>query len=242
MRSRVLWKTPGPQPNGLQAGPDGIWVIDQVDNRVYKLDPDGGGVLHSFPTRAKHSSGITLDPWGGVWVASTFGFDIIRYDPFTGAELSSIPTPGDPTVGAHGLEWRDGALWINVPKTATLYQVDPRDGRVLQQVPAPGSRPHGMAWVDGYQAGGGWGARARVSALSDEPGVATNAPPIWCVETDRRAIVLLDPTTGRELSEIPVEGPEPHGMTILDGVFWLCEASTREVFVVEVPSVGTAPS
>ena len=236
MASRVLWKTPGPQPNGLQAAPDGIWVIDQVDNRVYRLDPADGRALHSFPTRAQHSSGITLDPYGGVWVASTFGFDVIRYDPSTGAELSSFPTPGDPTVGAHGLEWRDGALWVNVPKTATVYQVDPRDGRVVHQVPAPGCRPHGMAWADGYQAGAEWTGRSEVLALSAEPGPASAAPRIWCVETNRRAILLLDPATGRELFELAVDGPEPHGMTIRDGQFWLCDASTREVFVVDVPA------
>ena len=29
------WVTPGPQPNGLQAVSDGLWVIDQTDNYVY---------------------------------------------------------------------------------------------------------------------------------------------------------------------------------------------------------------
>jgi streptogramin lyase len=211
-------------------------VIDQVDDRVYKLDYSDGKVLHSFPTRAKHSSGITLDPAGGVWVASTFGFELLRYDPRSGAEVAALPTPEDPTVGAHALEWRDGALWANVPRTASIYQVDPRDGQVLHKIPAPGSRPHGMAWADGYEAGAEWGECAEAAALRDEPGPPTRATPLWCVETNRRAILLLDPTTGREMYELKVAGPEPHGMTIHQGRFWLCDATTREVYVVEVPT------
>jgi hypothetical protein len=53
---RVLWKTPGKQPNGLQAVPEGIWVIDQIDpNDIYLLSYEGKE-LKKIPTRAKHST------------------------------------------------------------------------------------------------------------------------------------------------------------------------------------------
>ena len=92
---RALWKTPGEQPNGLQDSAQGLWVLDQVDpNQVYLLRHSDGSILYQFPTRSKHGSGITVDPDGHVWVASTFGFEIICYDPETGRELRSIPAPG----------------------------------------------------------------------------------------------------------------------------------------------------
>ena len=31
------WVAPGPQPNGLQATVDGLWLIDQRDNHLDKL-------------------------------------------------------------------------------------------------------------------------------------------------------------------------------------------------------------
>ena len=235
VESRVLWKTPGPQPNGLQAAPDGLWVIDQVDDRIYKLRYEDGSVILSIPTRAKHSSGITLDPNGGVWVASTFGFELIRYDPFTGAELAAIPTPEDPTVGAHALEWREGALWVNVPKLSAVFQLDPRSGALLHKIPAPGKRPHGMAWQDGFIAGGVLPAAGPATPVSGDPGPVASLPGLWCVETNRRAVCLLDPVTGAERAEVKVDGPEPHGMTMWQGQFWLCDAATREVYVVDVP-------
>lgn len=234
--SRVLWKTPGPQPNGLQAAPDGLWVIDQVDDRIYKLSYLDGAVMLSLPTRARHSSGITLDPQGGVWVASTFGFEIIRYDPHDGRVLSAFPTPENAEVGAHALEWRNGCLWVNVPKLSAAFQIDPRTGSVLHKIPTPGSRPHGMAWADGFVAGGSYPLTAEAGPLGEPIVDRSRLPGIWCVETTRRGVFLLNPETGVIEVEVPVDGPEPHGMTMWRGQFWLCDAATREVFVVDAPT------
>jgi len=119
------WKTPGPQPNGLQAVPEGMWVIDQDDLYVYLLDWQDGSVLKKFPTETYHSSGIT---WDGeaIWVASTFTpIELFRYAP-DGTELKRLPTPGaSEKSGAHGMEWIDGKLWVTVPPSATTYQLDP---------------------------------------------------------------------------------------------------------------------
>ena len=58
-------------------------------------------------------------------------------------------------------------------------------------------------------------------------------PPLWCVDTNRRVIFRLDPETGGILDSFGVAGPEAHGMTIHDGTFWMCDAETGEVFVLE---------
>ena len=57
--------------------------------------------------------------------------------------------------------------------------------------------------------------------------------PLWCVDTNRRAVFRLDPETGGILDAFGVAGPEAHGMTIHDGTFWMCDAETGEVFVLE---------
>ena len=43
------WLAPGPQPNGLQAAGDGIWLIDQRDNHLYKLAYEDGSVRQLTP-------------------------------------------------------------------------------------------------------------------------------------------------------------------------------------------------
>jgi streptogramin lyase len=199
--------TPGPQPNGLQAGTDGLWVIDQADNRVYKLSYADGAVLAVSPeTPARHSSGIVLDDTGAIWVASTFTYEVIKIDMVSGVALSRFPTPGGPKGGAHGLEWRDGELWLNVPVTREIYRMDPTNGKILGAIPAPGTRSHGMAW---------------------------EAEWLWCVDTTDKAIYRLDPSNGSIIEKLVCTEPEPHGMTIYDGQMWLCDAKTREVFVIK---------
>src|SRR3979411_1270282 len=129
---RILWKSPGKQPNGLQATPEGLWVIDQIDpNDIYLLDYDSGRELTKIPTRALHSSGITIDPTGNIWVASTFTYEMICFDGETGKDLLSPPPPPYYKIGgAHGTEWRDGKLWFNVPRTGKIFAMDPANGQI----------------------------------------------------------------------------------------------------------------
>jgi len=209
---KVVWRTPGRQPNGLQATSDGLWVIDQVDpNRIYLLAYEDGRVLRDLgETRARHSSGITVDSSRRLWVASTFTYELIRFDPETGRELHAFPTPPyDGRGGPHGTEWRDGHLWFNVPRTGRIYVADPSNGAILRSIPCHGDRAHGLAW--------------------DEDGS------LWCVDTNKRVIFKLDPATGAIRDAVGVAGPEPHGMTIWQGQFWLCDAETRAVFTIDVP-------
>ena len=218
----TCFKSPGPQPNGLQAAPDGLWIIDQVDLKIYKVDWDTGDVLFEAQTDTEHSSGITIGG-GYVWIASTFELQIAKLDIKTGKTIAKYDSPGvgvaswregmegASETGAHGLEWRDNKLWIAVPPSATIYQVDVEDGfKVIHTLPAPGIRPHGIAWI------------------GDD---------LWCVETNHRAIFHLDPKDGNHLNkiEIPEPHPEPHGMTYWDGYFWYCDAHTTEVCRVAFP-------
>lgn len=240
---RVLWKTPGAQPNALQATPQGLWVLDQVDpNRVYLLRYDDGAILREFETRGKHGSGITVDPQGRVWLASTFGSEIIAYDPESGREVSAIPAPGltDAPGQPHALEWRDGHLWCNVPKAGQIFELDPATGKILHRISAHGDRAHGMAWESDGMWCLGINPASKVSppqvdeVESDRPWrSARGLPALWSADTNKRTLFRLNPDTGAILDALGISGLEPHGMTIHDGTFWICDAGTRDVFVLE---------
>jgi streptogramin lyase len=207
--TKVLYKSPGGMPNGLQSTPEGLWVCDQIDpNVMYLLDPDTGDSLKEIPTRCLHGSGITRDPMGRVWVASTFGYELVAYDVESGREVAAFPTPpGDQSGGPHGIEWHDDELWFNVPVTKKIFRMNPDSGEITGSIPIPGDRAHGMAF--------------------DDDGT------IWMADTNRQVLFQLDPEDGRILDAIGVDGPEPHGMTIHNGVFYLCDAMSREVFTLE---------
>jgi streptogramin lyase len=208
----ICWRTPGQQPNGLQATPDGLWVIDQIDpNEIYLLSFADGTELRRIPTRGLHSSGITIDPSGNIWVGATFSYEVICFSGSDGHELAAFPTPPyDKSGGPHGCEWRDGRLWFSVPVARQVFVMDPTSGTIERSIPLQGDRAHGVAWdpADGS---------------------------LWSVDSNRRVIYKLDPATGLIRDAIGLSGPEPHGMTIWDGQFWLCDAESREVYTVPLP-------
>src|SRR5260370_29673980 len=76
----VVFKSPGPQPNGLQATKDGLWIIDQgAGNKAYLVGYEDGRVVRSFETETDKSSGITYDG-EALWIGSTYSHEIFRVD------------------------------------------------------------------------------------------------------------------------------------------------------------------
>jgi streptogramin lyase len=211
MMSKIetVFEAPGPQPNGLQATPAGLWVLDQKTNQV-SLVSYQGRVLTTLDTASDRGSGIT-DDGAALWLASTYSRDILKVERETGATLASFPTPGAAKTGAHGLEFHRGNLWLAVPPSATIYEIDVNDNfKVVHSIPAPGNRPHGIAW---------------------------NGDDLWCVETNHRAIYRLDPQSGDILAkiDIPEPEPEPHGMTLWEGYFWYCDAHSGAICRLPIP-------
>lgn len=206
------FQSPGPQPNGLQATPEGLWCIDQVDNKVYRVDYETGKVQFEAQTDTVHSSGITLGG-GFLWIASTYERKIAKLDPATGQTVAKYDSPGsgivawregDPDAGptgAHGLEWRDGKLYVASPPSQMIHIMDPDTWQELHAFRTPGLRVHGLAW----------GRDGR----------------LWAADTSSGVVSLLGTEDGRIYEVIRVEAPtEVHGLTIHEGVLWYCDAHT----------------
>ncbi|MBM3957281.1 MAG: hypothetical protein FJ313_04430 [Gemmatimonadetes bacterium] len=214
-RVEVLFKSPGPQPNGLQAAPDGLWCIDQGDNRVYRLDYGTGRTLFEAQTTTDRSSGITVGG-GFLWVASTYNARIARLDIDTAETMEEYDCPGkgivawrDPAedarvTGAHGLEWRDGLLYVASPPSQHVHVMDVATWRCLREFRAPGIRVHGLAWADDGT--------------------------LWAADTTAGTVSRLDTRDGRVLDAFRVEAPaEVHGLTMHEGVLWYCDAHTCDI-------------
>jgi len=223
--SRVerVFRTPGPQPNALQAVKEGLWILDQRQNRV-ALVRYSGSIIREFDTKTESGSGITFDGQA-LWIGSTYNRLIVRVDAHNGRTLRELACPGAGVVkwgpraahpqatGSHGLEWRSGELWAAVPPAATIFVLNPEDGSVRRSFPAPGVRPHGIGW--------------------DPDGS------LWCAESIYRSFFKMDPRIGRILRQVmlPPTAPEvdglvqvPHGMTVWNREFWFSVAETGEVY------------
>ena len=154
-----LFKSPGTQPNGIQAAEDGLWIIDQNDLKIYRVDYETGDVLFEAQTDTEHSSGITLGG-GFIWIASTFELKIAKVDPETGKSVEKYDSPGAGitapregiegarATGSHGLEWKDGKLYVATPPSQMVHVMNVETWEEEHQFRTPGFRNHGVAWGD----------------------------------------------------------------------------------------------
>ncbi len=224
-RVEKLYKVAGSkEPNDLQFVPEGLWVLDQVDqptNKAFLVKPDDGSVIREIQTEALHASGITYGN-GALWIGSTKGKNAqdppktLKVDPHSGKTLKVFVTPGsglygrmslergDTPSGAHGLKWIDGKYWMAVPAANKVFLMEPETGEIVRSIPGPGSTPrtHGMAIDKGM---------------------------LWVINSDDRIIFKLDPKNGTVVSKIQLskDDPAPHGLDIdPGGTLWYCDAAS----------------
>src|SRR5881409_2181692 len=111
-----LFKAPDIHPNALEAAPDGLWIGDQVSERVFKVDWQTGNVLRELQTESHNTSGLAVGG-GYLWLNANGGVSGRR-----------PPRPGDKPIGE--IVQAD----IKSGKTVNVYQPPWRTG------------VHGITW------------------------------------------------------------------------------------------------
>ena len=203
-----LFKSPDGHPNALETTPEGLWLGEQTSDVAYLLDWNGK-VKKRVATESSNTSGIAYGG-GALWMAAngkavgrqprstdaTTG-EIVKVDPSSGKTLARYPVPGG--GGVHGLEFAEGKLWITSLRIQKLSQVDPKDFRLLHQIPVHLGRAHGLAW---------------------------DPPAIWCMHSTEREIHKLDAKDGRLIEKVALskDDPDPHGMCLYKGSLYYCDA------------------
>jgi hypothetical protein len=223
-----LFKTTDRYPNALEAMPDGLWVGDQVSERVQKLDWDTGKVLIDFIAEAHNTSGLAVGG-GYLWIgcngsgtaAATRPFtrpfdksygEIVQCDMTTGKQVKGYRTPWG---SQHGTAWAKDTekLWAVAPGLSFAAELDPKDGlRPLRMVPIGGGTPHGIDVVDGA---------------------------LWIMYAADRQLKKFD-MGGKvlELWKLAPMDPDPHGFCIHNGYAYYCDAGLGGG---RTPSPGTVP-
>ena len=218
-----LFKAPDIHPNALEAADNGLWIGDQVSERVFRVDWKTGKVLEEFQTEAHNTSGLAVGA-GYLWISCNGGVSNRRPPRPTDKPIGEIVQADlktGKTVKLHTLPWGNGIHGITfVPQTQTLWAValslgvlvefDPKDMRVLHMLPAKALRPHGLDWQDGA---------------------------MWCLYAGDRMVQKIDAKSGRVLEVIKIsqDDPDPHGMCIHNGGMYYCDAGLTET------SPGSAP-
>ena len=92
-------------PRAIAYGSGGVWVVDQGDNSVYRVDPKTNELGKKIPV-GQQPSAITTGG-GYVWVANALDGTVSRIDPLD-RSVKSATIGGKPTAIAVGL----GAVWV----------------------------------------------------------------------------------------------------------------------------------
>jgi hypothetical protein len=243
----IVFKSPGPQPNGLQATKDGLWIIDQgVGNKAYLVSYEDGKVLRGFETETDKSSGITFDG-EALWIGSTYSREIVRTDAMTGKAIERHFTPGagviykmtsDPPARSSPLAKShprpQGAKKGSGPQVVGGFQ----QGQVMGGA-APGTGAHGQEWRDGklwfavppsreiYRIDPkSWVVETKFSTAGNRPhGIGWEGKYLWAADSNWNAFFKHDPETGQMVEKIQLadSDPLPHGMTIWEGMMWYCD-------------------
>ena len=67
-----LFKAPDPNPNALEATSEGLWVGDQVTERVCLIDWKTGKLIRALQTESHNTSGMAVGG-GYLWLAANGG-------------------------------------------------------------------------------------------------------------------------------------------------------------------------
>ncbi len=236
-RMEKLFRSPYAVPNGIALAPEGLWIVDQISDRLALVALDQPNeyditqFLRDIPSESSNSSGMCY-AHGSLWLAANGAADlwrparttdavahmgeVLEVDAASGATLSRHSIPGG--GGTHGIEvdWvQEGYIWLSTLKYQTLSKVKMSDWSVVATLPLLHDRSHGLV-------------RAHES--------------LWLVYTNQRQIVEMDTETGEvgRIVQIPEDMPEPHGLTREGSHFLYCDATSGWIVrIYDVLDIGT---
>lgn len=239
----IAFKSPTPRPNGLQATPEGLWIIDQGPGcRASLVRYSDGSVIRSFETDTVRPSGITFDGQA-LWIGSTFSYENVRVDAVTGAVLERRPTPGCTTYARAGDPpvRRSPLAPPPAPRPAAAASAAaPAPARLTQPPHLRFQGAHGQEWRDGrlwttatcsrsiYEVDvATWTVHRVLASPGPRPhGLAFEGRRyLWHNDGDLHAVFKYDLETNRILERLQLADTDPlsHGLTIRGDTLWYCD-------------------
>ncbi|HKB28386.1 MAG TPA: hypothetical protein VKC59_05140 [Candidatus Limnocylindrales bacterium] len=183
---------PTDEYQAIAAAGGGVWVSDWTTGRVVRLDPSSLTVVATVAV-GQAPKGIVVDSTG-VWVALTRGGAVVRIDPSTNVIATSIPVGLAGPEGPNWLASRAGALWVGVPNSQSVYEIDEARGSVTATIPVP-------------------------SPAVPCGGLAVGVSAVWVTSCDNtQALARIDPTT-LSASILALDGLA-YAVTIVNGRPW----------------------
>ncbi len=106
---------------------DGEQVWFASGDKLQALDPQSGQ-----PTRALEVAADAGTAFDGQFFYQLYEGRIKKIDPHSGRVVATLPTPQ--LLGASGMAWAEGSLWVGLFSDRKILELDPQTGKVLSEV------------------------------------------------------------------------------------------------------------
>jgi YVTN family beta-propeller protein len=250
-------------PTSVAAGSGSVWVLNQGDTTVSKIDATTGRLASTIGISEQNpraGSGIAYG-FEAAWAGEGYAGTVTRIAADTdwgGAEEPIHLYPADASdtlfvaTGA-------GAVWAASVRRSTIYGVDPPTRRLVVRAAVPPT-PVGLAvgeravWVISVRPGEKPGALATSGTLarldpstaatvSVRPlpfapsGIAVGFGAVWVSLNTQDSVLRIDPRTSAVEQMIPV-GEGPTAVAASDDAIWVVNARSRTISRID-PETNT---
>jgi len=230
----------GARPGPIAYGFGSLWVANQDDQTVSRVDPRTLQTLGAAIQTGDPPTGI-VTAGGGVWVVGSVPtapfVSVRRIDPsFDSIDLTrriDNVVPGSPgAVAAQGPR-----VWV-APNFGELTALNATTGRITSQRD-PNAAPQGVAvgsdavWLADNEANtvtrvDPTGALSTIPVGNGPSGIAVGADAVWVTDTGDDKVVRIDPGTRSVTETIPV-GHLPTGVAFGAGSVWVANSGDGTV-------------
>lgn len=129
-------------PTGLAVGSDAVWVANQGNRTLSRIDPASGRILADGIALRAEPDGVAAIG-NDVWVTSRASDLLMRVDAATNAAATTLPICDGPGAVAADTS----GIWVGCTGTGQVWHLN-REGKVLAQIDV-GGRPTRLAIAGG---------------------------------------------------------------------------------------------
>jgi YVTN family beta-propeller protein len=240
----------GRGPDGLAVDGDVLWVTDQKDNRVRRVDVETNELIGGPIPVGRNPDGVTAEG-GTAWVANVDDGTVTRLntgDDGTVADAGTVDLAGEPEGIALGKQ----LVWVTTGTEGTVRRIDRAQATPLNP-PIPVGRntidvlvgTHNRVFVSDKSNNTVTRIDSRTTERLGEPtqvgnrprGLAEAAGSIWVTNSRDDTVSRIDASDGRLIRTINVSD-NPRDITAAGGFVWVVNTDSGTVTRIDA-SKGT---
>jgi YVTN family beta-propeller protein len=221
----------GDRPLGITVGEGSVWVADQDDGTVTRIDPETARAAGDPIEVGAGPSGVRTGG-GLVWVTNQKDDTVTRIDPRSG---SVVGRPIDVGARPSGIKIGDGYVWVANVASDNVTRLDPSSAEKVDGTIPVGHSPAGVA----IAAGSVWIANSQdgtVTRIASGSGSVVGTPirvgarprgmtdaegSIWVANSLDGSVSRIDPLSPQAVGRATPVGRQPAGIAAGEGFIWV---------------------